>query len=751
MSSSLSGRTLIVAEKPSVARDLAACLGKFRARQGYLENETYLITWAIGHLVELAEPEAYDSGYRRWKPDTLPILPEEFRLAVISETASQFGIVARLLTDDSVRVIVNACDAGREGELIFRYIYQMAGGNRPVKRLWVSSLTEEAILAGFRNLREGNEYIPLADAARCRSESDWLVGINATRAMSLKRGNLYSIGRVQTPTLALLVRREEEIRQFKPEKYWVVRATFRTSIGSYQGYWVEASDTLKGAAGDGGASSDAAEGSRIRVKEQAEAIARKVGGQPATVESVERKRIRQAPPLLYDLTELQREMNRRFGFSAQKTLSLAQELYEKDKALTYPRTDSRFLTPDLVPGIRGKVENLLQTTLSGDSPLAQGARWILEQPKLQTTGRLINPKKVSDHHAIIPTGRPGPLEGDKGKVFSAVVARFLAALHPPAVVEQTRVVTVANGERFLSRGRVILEPGWLLVEPPVQKETDSELPALWEGMSALAARAETLERTTKPPPRYTEASLLHSMETAGRNLILADNEVPPDWDELREVMKEEGLGTPATRAAIIERLIAVGYVRRERKSLIPTAKGIDLIQAIPSRDLASPELTGRWEKRLREVERGLLSRAQFMAEIRGYVRTVVESILAAPGYSEAAAGAEACSEGVGPCPKCGQTVTETPVSYRCRAGKSCGFALWKTILGKTIDRITAEKLLSGQKTGYMSGFRSKAGKPFTAALSLTKEGKLEFHFRPSGEKTGSGRRRAQVVKTKKKD
>lgn len=753
MVSSPSGRTLIVAEKPSVARDLAGCLGKFRARQGYLENDNYLITWAIGHLVELAEPEVYDPRFRRWNSETLPILPEEFRLTVISKTASQFGIVTRLMAEGSVLAIINACDAGREGELIFRYIYQMAGGNRPAKRLWVSSLTEEAILAGFRNLREGVEYLRLGDAARCRSESDWLVGINATRAMSVKRGNLYSIGRVQTPTLALLVRREEEIGQFKPETYWVVRGTFMTSLGSYQGYWVGTGEKPKteSVRTDGEDTPGVTEGSRIRARELAEAIARKVDSQPATVESVERKRILQAPPLLYDLTEMQREMNRRYGFTAQKTLSLAQELYEKDKAITYPRTDSRFLTPDLIPGIRGRVEHLLAGTLPGDSLLAKGARWVLEQPKLPITGRLINPKKVSDHHAIIPTGKPGPLEGDKGKVFSAVVARFLATLHPPAVSEQTKVVTVAVGERFVSRGRVVLEPGWLMVEPPRQKETDPELPALRQGMGAAVTRTDVLERTTKPPPRYTEASLLQAMETAGRSLIPAGGEIPPDWDELREVMKEEGLGTPATRAAIIERLIRVGYVCRERKALVPTAKGLDLINSIPSKDLTSPELTGRWEKRLRDVERGLLSRGQFMEEIRGYVRTVVESILGSSGFSEVAAGAAADSGGVGICPKCGQPVAETPVSYRCRTGKACGFALWKTILGKTIDRATAERLLSGQKTRYMSGFRSKAGKPFTAALSLTREGKLEFHFRSPGEKGGTRSRRSGIVKTRTKD
>lgn len=746
MAEALAGRepgslTLVVAEKPSVARDIARALSrdgdKMKARQGFLEGETHVVTWAIGHLLELAEPEDYDPALKRWRLEDLPIVPEVFRLKPIARTKSQLDVVLALLRSPAFGHVVNACDAGREGELIFRHLMEASGSALPVRRLWISAMTDEAIREGFAGLGEGRDYEDLEAAARCRSESDWLVGINATRGMTRKCGVLLSVGRVQTPTLAILAEREREIQAFVPEKYWEVEATFDSLAGSaappgssdassrtYRGTWFGPEAT------DG----------RLRDRERAAAIAARVSGRAGTVESVERRRKNQAPPLLYDLTQLQRDMNRRHGFSASRTLSLAQDLYEKYKVITYPRTDSRFLGGKIIPLLAAT----MRAVAGVSEALAAAAAPLLEAGKLPITGRQVNDSRVRDHHAIIPTlkaAQAAKLRGDHQKVFDAVARRFLAAFYPPAVLEDTTVVTAVEGETFRSRGRVVVERGWLAVEEAgwltgsagrADGEAAAEqpdLPALEERQPVRALQAEVLDKETKPPPRYTEASLLQVMETAGK---LVDDE------ELQEAMKERGIGTPATRAAIIERLIEVGYLDRDRRALVATPKGFELVAVIPTRDLVSPALTGQWEAKLRQVERGDLGRAEFMAEIQAFVARMVSEVreLNAEGL------AARMQRNLGKCPKCGADVVENRKAYTCSRWKEgCDFHVWKVIAGRLIRPLETAKLIAEGRTYLLRGFRSKAGRRFAAFLVLTDEG-VKFAFPERKSASGRGSRPA---------
>jgi len=718
--------TLVIAEKPSVARDIARALGSFRRAQGYLESPDTIVTWAVGHLVELAEPEDYDPRYRVWRLEDLPILPSVFRLRPIARTRAQLEVIRRLLARPDVRVVVNACDAGREGELIFRYLMEAAAPPRPleVRRLWLSALTEEAIREGFGRLRDGAELDRLAAAARCRSQGDWMVGINATRGMTRRAGTLVSVGRVQTPTLALLVQREQAIESFVPRAYWVVEANFEPvaePARAYRGRWFDP------ASGE----------DRVWDEAHAAALVGRVRGAAGSVERVEQEEVAEPPPLLFDLTQLQREMNRRHGFTAQKTLRLAQELYERDKAITYPRTDSRFLPGSLVP----VVYRVMRALAEASQPAYREVAGVLLETKLAFTGRVLNDKKVTDHHAIIPTpnarGASG-LKGDHLRVYEAVARRFVAVFYPPAVIESTTVVTRTAGEAFRSRGRLIVSPGWLAVDEsgrPGGDEEEQALPALEKGTPVRAEEVLPVEKATKPPPRYTEASLLQAMDTAGR---LVDDE------ELQEAMKDKGLGTPATRAAIIERLIEVGYVERERRTLQPTAKGLELVASIPTRDLVSPALTGLWESRLRAVEAGGLSRREFMADIREFVGRLVRDIAAL----DAGGLKEKMRRVVGPCPRCGSDVIEGRQAYACSTGKeNCGFYLWKTVAGRRLRPGEAEAILSGKRTGLLRGFRSRTGRPFAAYLELGEDGSARFVFperKPRaagarGRTAGSGR------------
>jgi DNA topoisomerase III len=696
---------LIVAEKPSVGRDLANALGRHRKWKGALVGDGWTVTWALGHLAELAPPDAYGEQYKRWRLETLPILPERFKVRVNQKTRDQFATVKNLLRDPSVTEVVNACDAGREGELIFAYLYGLSGCKKPVSRLWISSLTPEAIRAGFDSLRDGSSMRPLEDAARSRSESDWIVGMNATRAYSVRfgrPGNVLSVGRVQTPTLRLLVDREREIEEFKPEKFWTVHARFARKDLTYDGVWFRKKQN------------------RLKEREVAEEIAARVEGGTGTVRKAEKKTASEKPPLLYDLTELQRNANARYGFTAERTLRAAQALYEDKKLITYPRTSSRYLSKDMVGGLKKRVE------AAGALPeLAPFAERLLGMQKLPINKRIVDDSRVTDHHAIVPTGKKSSdgLPPDEAKVYDLVARRFLAVFFPDARFENTTVVTDVRGETFLSKGRVVIEAGWRALYPDGvggKKEKEPPvLPPIEVGQEWRVAKVGVKEGETKPPPRYSESALLGAMETAGKFV---------EDEELRQAMKESGLGTPATRAAIIERLIKVGYVERDKKVLVPTQKGRALISLLRESPLSSPELTARWERRLAEMERGAEQRPNFMADIGSFAASLVEEVRGMQG--ERLASPSRNREPLGACPKCAAPVVETKKAYSCSAWKSngCDFAIWKIVSGKRLSEAQARQLLARRRTGRLKGFRSKAGKQYSAALKLDGDHRVRLDF-----------------------
>jgi DNA topoisomerase-3 len=706
---------LVVAEKPSVARDLANVLGRHRREKGALVGDGWTVTWALGHLAELAPPDAYGEEHKRWRLENLPILPERFKVRVNARTREQFTIVKGLMRDPSVTEVVNACDAGREGELIFAHLYTLAGCKKPVRRLWISSLTPEAIREGFASLRDGASMKPLEAAARSRSEADWIVGMNATRAFSVRfsrPGNVLSVGRVQTPTLMLIVSREREIEDFKPEKFWTVYARFAREEATYDGVWFRGKKN------------------RLDDKDAAEEIAGRVRGGTGVVEKAEKKNASEKPPLLYDLTELQRNANARFGFTAERTLRAAQTLYEERKLITYPRTSSRYLSKDMAGTLKKRVEATL-----GLPDLVPFAEKLLALPKLPTSKRIIDDAKVTDHHAIIPTNRKlsGELPPDEARIYDLVARRFLAVFLPAARFENTTVVTRVGEDTFLSKGRVVLEAGWRALYPDgVGGKREKEppvLPPIVTGQEWAVAKVAVKEGETKPPPRYSESSLLGAMETAGKFV---------EDEELRQQMKDSGLGTPATRASIIERLIKVGYVEREKKALVPTHKGRSLISLLGDGPLSSPELTARWEERLARMEKGAESRPEFMSDIGGFARSLVETVRGmegervegptgsrGPGSSRSSGGGEP----LGRCPKCGSPVVETKKSYGCSGWKEgCKFAIWKTVSGKRLSEGQAKQLLKNGRTPQMKGFKSKAGKPYAAALKLDEDHRVRLDF-----------------------
>ena len=698
---------LIVAEKPSVGRDIAGALGKHRRGEGALVGEGWIVTWALGHLAELAPPDAYGEQYKKWRLETLPILPERFKVRVNQRTREQFAVVKDLLRDPSVTEIVNACDAGREGELIFAYLYGLSQCTKPVLRLWISSLTPEAIREGFDALRDGKSMKPLQDAARSRSEADWVVGMNATRAYSVRFGtvgNVLSVGRVQSPTLRLLVDREREIEDFKPVKFWTVHARFARNENGYDGVWFRAKQ------------------SRLKERRAAEEIAEKARGGTGVVRKAEKKTATEKPPLLYDLTELQRNANARFGFTAERTLRGAQSLYEERKLITYPRTSSRYLSKSLVGGLKKRVE------AAGALPsLASFTEKLLEMPKLPTNKRIVDDAKVTDHHAIVPTGKKltGELRPDEAKVYDLVARRFLAVFFPAARFENTTVITEVKKETFLSKGRVVLEAGWRALYPEGvggRKEKEPPvLPPISMGQEWTVAKVGIKEGETKPPPRYSESALLGAMETAGKFV---------EDEELRQAMKDSGLGTPATRAAIIERLIKVGYVEREKKVLVPTPKGRALISLLEKSQLSSPELTARWEERLAKMEQGAERRPDFMADIKNFTTSLVEEVRGMEGEKLASSSYSRNRQPLGACPKCGSPVVETKKAYSCSAWKTsgCDFAIWKQISGKRLSESQARQLLRRGRTDQLKGFRSKAGKPYSAALKLDGDQKVRLDF-----------------------
>jgi DNA topoisomerase III len=719
-------KTLVIAEKPSVGQDLARVLkGPFQKGEGWLEGPEHVITWAVGHLVQLAEPDEYDAKFKRWKMDDLPIVPERFKLVVRDERSrKQMSVVTKQIGREDIEDVVNACDAGREGELIFAYLYEKAKGDKPVRRLWLNSMTSAAMRDAFSSLRPAGEFARLEQAARSRSEADWIVGMNATRAATIRLRSSFdgavSLGRVQTPTLAIVARREEEIKAFVPEPYWLVDATFEAD-----GKRVYAGRFHDGAK------------PRIATEEQAAAVVAACEGRRGTITKLEKKEQREKAPMLYDLTTLQREANNRYGFSAKRTLAAAQRCYEEHKALTYPRTNSRYLPSDMVAEIKPTAE------LVGGHPEYRKAAEYVTSLDLLPLARVVNDEKVTDHHAIIPTRSEHKLDkmgSDDRRIFDMVARRFLAAFHPEAVFENTRVETTVGevGHVFRTRGKLLLVPGWRGVydevaadaQPPrgdEDEDVDQQLPRLEDGESVATTEVASERKETKPPRRYSDASLLGAMETAGKLV---------DDDELREAMKESGIGTPATRAAIIERLITVGYIERDARALIATEKGLNVIRLLDAHALTSPELTGNWEHRLGKIERGEDSREKFMSDIAGFARETVHTL------DETLKDVRIPRAKLGPCPVCGREINENRKGYSCwsREDPGCGFVIWKAKAGKTLGVPIARELI---RTGYtekpVTGFRGRSGRSFRAHLALgqTDEGKWRVEFDEAWAKEGA--------------
>ncbi|MDB6153070.1 MAG: topoisomerase [Chthoniobacteraceae bacterium] len=705
-------KTLVIAEKPSVASDLAKALGGFKKDGDFFENDQFVISSAVGHLLELVPPAGFEPAKGKWKIENLPSLPEHFELVPIEKNVGRLNTLKRLLKRKDILEVINACDAGREGELIFRNLVKASGVKKPYKRLWLQSMTPDSIRAAFTRLRSDGEMQPLADAATSRSEADWLVGINSTRALTAFNSqsggfNKTTSGRVQTPTLAILVDREQKIRAFKPRTYFEVLSDFGVAAGSYRGRWFD--PTFKKGA------EEEARAERIWHRAQAEAIKAKCDGKPGVIEE-EKKPTSQAPPLLYDLTTLQREANSRFGFPAKMTLQIAQALYEKHKALTYPRTDSRYLPEDHLPTARHVMEEFVDPTLAVHAQKALNQGWV------RPNKRIFNNAKVSDHFAIVPTGTvPKNLSETEQKLFDMVARRFIAVFFPAAQFEITTRITTVENEKFKTDGKIIVDPGWLAVygkQAEGEGETDKAIVAVRPGEPARTEAIEVKQSETKPPARYNEATLLSAMEGAGKFI---------DDEEMREAMSERGLGTPATRAQIIEGLINEGYIIRQQRELIVTAKGISLItllRDLHAETLTKPELTGEWESKLKRMERGELSRAEFMQQIRLLTTEVVEKVRL--GMGKEVRGEFHPLEVS--CPKCGSgPFKESFRLYEC-PNQECKLTLWKSMAGRELEREEVIKLLTDRKVGPLEGFRSKLGRSFAASVMIGEDWKQKFDF-----------------------
>jgi DNA topoisomerase-3 len=717
-------QTLVVAEKPSVGRDIAAALpGTFKAASDktHLVGDDYVITWTVGHLVGLADPETYDPKLKKWRYADLPIVPDKFKLVPNDAKAEkQLKAIHRLMRADEIDEIINACDAGREGELIFAYTYETSKSKKPVKRLWLSSMTRKAIQDAFQRLRNGDEMKDLEAAARARSEADWIVGMNATRAATIRLRSAFdgavSLGRVQTPTLALVVRREMEIRAFVPEPYWLVEARFGAEKGDYAGRYMG--------------------GKRLKEASEATAIVEATRGKPGKITKLEKKEEREQPNLLYDLTSLQRHANTLFGFSARRTLSAAQALYERHKAITYPRTNSKFLSGDLVAEIKPTAE-----LVGHNDQYRKGAEYVvaLESLPLQ---RVVNDARVTDHHAIIPTRSEHVLDkmgDDERRIYDLVAKRFLAIFHADAVFERTRVETTVEEHIFRTSGRILVEAGWRGVygeeiQSRDGKEDDAGgdqmLPVLTDGETVETLSVDALSKETQPPRRFTEASLLGAMEAAGKDI---------DDDEVREAMKESGIGTPATRASIIERLVDVGYIEREGRALHATEKGVQVIGLLGEHVITSAELTGEWERRLNRIEHGDDSRPAFIKDIKTFITGTVEELDKLKGVKIERAN-------LGPCPVCGRDIIENRKGYSCwsREDPGCGFVIWKNKAGKTLPPQVVKELIEslresrergedpgvGRTKAQVTGFRGRSGRTFRAKLKLEQndEGKWRVEF-----------------------
>lgn len=704
-------KKLIIAEKPSVAADIARALGNFTKQADYFENDEYVLSSAIGHLLELTVPTDYEVKRGKWSFAHLPVIPPYFDLAPIEKAVARLKLLTKLMKRKDVDMLINACDAGREGELIFRYIVRYAEIKKPIKRLWLQSMTPTAIREAFSKLLDDSEVQPLADAAVSRSESDWLVGINGTRAMTAfnsQEGGFHktTVGRVQTPTLAILVEREEAIKKFTPKDYWEIHATFSTNSDHYKGKWFDEKFSKD-------RENSEARAERVWNQDKAEAIKVKCEGKPGIV-SEESKPAKETCPLLYDLTSLQRDANSRFGFSAKVTLGLAQALYEKHKVLTYPRTDSRALPEDYIATVKDTLHSLEKTQYG------LFAKQVLQSDWVKPNKRIFNNSKISDHFAIIPTSlEPKKLNEAETKLYDLVTKRFLAIFYPAAEFLVTTRITRVEDEPFKTEGKVMINAGWQAVygktltaagngESAVLAAISADKPVNTEEIKVIANR-------TRPPARFNEATLLSAMESAGK---LVEDE------ELRAAMSAKGLGTPATRAAIIEGLVSENYLQRVGRELHPTAKAfslVTLLRGLKISELISPELTGDWEFKLRQIEQGKLKREAFMAEIAEMTKHIVEQ---AKNHLGKTIDGEFAVLKV-PCPKCGGVIHETYKKFQCQ---QCDFALWKILAGRQFEVEEMETLISQREIGPLQGFRSKMGRLFNANIKLTDTFEMKFEF-----------------------
>jgi len=735
---------LVITEKPSVARDLAKVLGATSRRNGWLEGNGLKISWCFGHMVELQDPAHYNQAWKRWAMDSLPMIPERFELKLREGVDEQWGVLCKLMRDREVKEVINACDAGREGELIFRYVYQMAVCSLPARRLWVSSLTDSAITAAWGQMTPASNYDALADAARCRGEADWLVGLNVTRAMTcLARSGggdqLLSVGRVQTPTLAMIINRDKEIADFVPTPFWQLKATFTAKViagddgreeeGSWKATWFNPSSKSTSKEKKKGKPEEVDRAERLDTAEDANLLIDAARGRIGVISSAQYKQTSEKPPLLYDLTSLQRRANQRYGYSAQRTLQLAQDLYEKHKLISYPRTDARYITPDQVAELPGILKGIAKLPVYAPYCAA-----ITASP-IRPGKRVVNAAEVGDHHAILPTGRTPSahhLSPEEKRVFDLVARRFMAALSEDALFDVANLITdiapdpaavlpdgVQAPLKFRARGRICRREGWRAVDPP-GKSKQIELPRVNKGDNAVANPIKVTKGQTRPPRAHSDASLLRAMETAGRDLDL-------DLDDakLKRAMRGAGLGTPATRAAIIQTLLNRQYIERKGRDILGTDRGRALVAAIPVEELLSAALTGRWEARLSNIASGSESRAVFMADVGRSLTGMIGAIsTASPPPAEVRDDLPV----LGTCPVCRKPVREKRSVFECDGGRTCDFVIFKTVASRKISVRTVKSILKDGKSPVLKRFKSRKGKLFSAALKLSEKGRVVFDF-----------------------
>lgn len=692
------GKILVVAEKPSVARDYAKVLDCSRRKDGYIEGDKYIVTWAIGHLITLAEPKDYDEKLKKWSFNNLPILPTSMKLKEVSNTAKQFNIIKGLMNDKNIEHIICGTDSGREGELIFRYIYEHANCSKKVYRLWISSMTDKAIKDGFVKIKDSKEYDNLFYSAKCRSEADWLVGINATRSFTVKYDTLLSIGRVQTPTLALIVKRQEEFENFKPKEYYEFKAEYE----GFEGIWFDEEESE----------------TKIFKFDKVERLKEKVEGQKGKVKSITKAEKKIAPPLLYDLTELQIDGNKKFGYSAQEVLSIVQNLYEKRKMVTYPRTDSKYLTNDMKEVVKQTLNKLRVEPYK---------KYIEKIKEVKFSNRIINDSKVTDHHAIIPTNvfpKINSLSEQEFNIYNLIVNRFIEVFYPYYIYKTTKVITEVIGETFISRGKILVQEGFTCISGD-RKNNDQILPDLKKGQEVNVISTKYSKKQTKPPKQYTEASLLSAMEHAGRFV---------EDEEIKEKLKESGLGTPATRASIIERLIHVKYLVRKGKNLIPTQKAKQLISIVPE-ELKSPETTGKWEKGLTKISKGEMDSLKFMNSIKRYVVYITNYAKTNQCNimfeDENAHNKRRPKNTLGTCPMCNEgDVLENKKAYYCTNWKKgCKFTIWKNSLemyGYKIDNNFIMNLLKDKLIKKVEVILPQTKEKCLTTVFLNKKFNLEF-------------------------